>query len=135
MIFLKSVKAAPVLLPLSLLTSCSQETKETEPEPDLPMDPLKLELPEGDLSEGRKIWMKNCAVCHIPGLQEAPIIGNHEDWKQRIAKGMDTLYAHAINGFMSKSLNEMPARGGNPSLSDEEVRKAVRFVVYASKDN
>ena len=39
-------------------------------------------------------------------------------------KGMDTLVQNAING-----LNVMPPRGGNPSLTDEQIRAAVEHMV------
>ena len=39
-------------------------------------------------------------------------------------KGLEMLIQNAING-----LNVMPPRGGNPSLTDEQIRAAVEFMV------
>ena len=39
------------------------------------------------------------------------------------------LYEHALNGFFEPVDTEMPARGGNAALSDDEVRAAVDYMV------
>lgn len=49
-------------------------------------------------------------------------------WSPRISQGLDALVEHATNGFYGKK-GEMPARGGNDALSDEQARSAVRFMV------
>ena len=38
------------------------------------------------------------------------------------------LYKHAIEGFNGNK-GAMPAKGGNPSLSDEDMKLAVDFIV------
>jgi len=68
-----------------------------------------------------------CAACHQAGVLEAPKIGVTEDWDSRMAAGIDMLVSNAING-----LNAMPARGGNPNLSDEEVRASVLLMLADS---
>jgi cytochrome c5 len=70
----------------------------------------------------------SCAACHDSGTLDAPILGNADHWTARIAQGIDTLYANAING-----INNMPAKGGNVSLSDEEVKAAVDYMLEKSK--
>lgn len=77
---------------------------------------------------GQQIVSQACAACHASGLMESPRIGNARDWAPRLEKGMDTLYANAING-----INMMPARGGNPSLSDDEVKAAVDYMLVGAK--
>lgn len=69
---------------------------------------------------GQQIVSQACAACHASGLMESPRIGSARDWAPRLEKGLETLYANAING-----INMMPARGGNPKLTDEEVKAAV----------
>jgi cytochrome c5 len=39
-------------------------------------------------------------------------------------KGMASMVASAING-----INVMPPRGGNPALTDEQIRAAVEFML------
>lgn len=81
-----------------------------------------------DAGPGQQIFTAVCAMCHSSGLMQSPKLGSKEDWAPRIEKGMDTLYDHAINGFKA-----MPARGGNASLSDEDVMAAVDYMVSESK--
>ncbi|MFP3571316.1 c-type cytochrome, partial [Paraburkholderia sp. SIMBA_030] len=64
-----------------------------------------------------------CHTCHTAGLLGSPIFGDTGAWGPRIAKGKDTLYTHAINGF-----NAMPAKGG-ADIPDEEVQNAVDYMV------
>ncbi len=125
------------ILTVLIITACGpsvvEETSPVSPEPDSIFDPMALELPTEPLLQGREIWMRTCAKCHIPGLGGAPMIADLKDWAPRIAKGKETLYDHAINGFVGPLYNEMPAKGGFTDLSDEEVKLAVDFVVFASQ--
>ena len=77
---------------------------------------------------GKDIWKGTCQVCHSVGLLGAPKIGDKAAWAPRIAKGMDTLRDHALHGF-----NDMPPKGGNETLSDEDVVKALEYMVGQSK--
>jgi cytochrome c5 len=61
-----------------------------------------------------------CAMCHATGLMSAPKIGDKTQWEARIAQGYETLVKHAIEGIRT-----MPAKGGNPDLSDAEIAAAV----------
>ena len=70
----------------------------------------------------------SCSACHASGAAGAPITGEAGAWSGRIAKGVDTLYLNAING-----INAMPAKGGNASLSDENVKAAVDYMLNQSK--
>ncbi|WP_196159581.1 cytochrome c5 family protein [Reinekea sp. G2M2-21] len=73
---------------------------------------------------GDEVYTTACAACHGTGALNAPKLADAEAWAPRIAQGVDTLYTHAIAGF-----NAMPAKGGNASLSDEEVKAAVDHMV------
>jgi len=70
----------------------------------------------------------SCAACHATGAAGAPVTGAASDWTARIAKGTDTLYQNAING-----INAMPARGGNASLSDDNIKVIVDYMIEQSK--
>ena len=86
-----------------------------------------LEL-QPELSQGRTVWMDNCEGCHGYGIAGAPIPMQPSEWAPRLVKGKKTLYEHAINGFFGPEDTMMPERGGNPDLSDEEVKAAVDYM-------
>jgi len=81
--------------------------------------------------DGAKVYNGLCAGCHAVGAGGAPKAGDSGAWGPRIAKGKDTLYNHAINGFQGSN-GVMPARGGNPKLTDDEVKAAVDHLVKLS---
>lgn len=76
--------------------------------------------------DGEAIYNQACMACHMTGAAGAPIKGDNDAWGARLEQGMETLYDHSINGF-----NAMPAKGGNMSLSDNDVKAAVDFMVDA----
>ena len=69
---------------------------------------------------GAEVVKGVCAMCHAAGLMNAPKIGDNAQWAPRIAQGYETLVSHAVNGIRT-----MPAKGGNPDLSDAEIAAAV----------
>jgi cytochrome c5 len=82
--------------------------------------------------DGQQVYQASCVACHGAGIAGAPKLDDKGQWATRIAKGVDTLYASAVNGVQG-SAGVMPARGGNPALSDAEVRAAVDYMVARSK--
>ena len=73
--------------------------------------------------DGEKVYRSICFSCHDVGIANSPKLGDKTAWSPRIAAGQETLYTHAIAGF-----NAMPAKGGNPALSDNEVKAAVDWM-------
>ncbi len=76
---------------------------------------------------GEAIYRDNCAHCHDQGVLGAPRIGDRKAWKGRIAEGKRMQVRMAIKG-----IRKMPPRGGNPKLSDEEVERAVVYLLNRS---
>ena len=81
---------------------------------------------------GKKVYDATCMACHAAGVAGAPKLGDKAAWGPRIAQGNDTLYTHALKGFQGKA-GVMPAKGGNTSLSDADVKAAVDYMVAAGK--
>ncbi len=82
---------------------------------------------------GRQLWMDNCEACHAYGIAGAPDPTEPEDWRNRLGKPRELLYQHAIEGFFGPDDTQMPARGGNAALSDEQVRAAVDYMVALAR--
>lgn len=84
-----------------------------------------------DNTLGKSVYGKACALCHAAGVAGAPKPGDKVDWGPRVAQGKETLYKHAIEGFTGAK-GMMPARGGNSTLSDDDVKAAVDFMADQS---
>tara|TARA_Y100000590_G_scaffold13842_2_gene16674 strand:- start:3242 stop:3733 length:492 start_codon:yes stop_codon:yes gene_type:complete len=80
-----------------------------------------------EIKSGEQVYNAVCLACHSSGAAGAPVTGNKDQWNERIAEGVDHLYEQAING-----IGVMPARGGDPSLTDDEVKAAVDYMIDKS---
>ena len=81
---------------------------------------------------GQQVYQTTCVACHDAGIAGAPKLGDKGQWAKHIVKGLGTLYASALHGVQG-SAGAMPPKGGNPALSDAEVRAAVDYMVARSK--
>jgi len=81
----------------------------------------------GGTKDGAVIFGQLCTGCHTSGAGGAPTL-DQAHWGARLAQGKDTLYKHAIEGFHG-SAGVMPPKGGNPALSDEQVRATVDWML------
>jgi cytochrome c oxidase subunit 2 len=96
--------------------------------PAAPVQVAAAEPAKAGKVDGKKVYEGLCAACHATGAAGAPKTGDKAAWKPRVAQGADTLHQHAIKGIRA-----MPAKGGNPALSDAEVTAAVDHMVGQSK--
>ncbi len=67
-----------------------------------------------------------CSACHASGVLNAPKFADKASWEPRIAKGVEQLYASAING-----IGTMPPKGGRVDYSDDDIKKAVDYMLEA----
>jgi cytochrome c5 len=96
-------------------------------------EPVKIAVAAPPPSrDGQQVYQATCVACHGAGIAGAPKLGDRGQWAKRIAKGLDTLYASAVNGVQG-SAGAMPAKGGNLGLSNAEVKAAVDYIVARSK--
>ncbi len=72
---------------------------------------------------GKEIYDAVCTACHATGVLDSPKFGDNSAWSARAKGGLDALLTSAMNGK-----NSMPARGGDPSLSDSEIRAVVLYM-------
>jgi len=86
------------------------------------------EIPSGPVvRSGKEITEAICNSCHTAGVLGAPKMGEAGDWATRMTAGLDAVVTAAINGK-----GNMPARGGDGSLRDDDVRKAVIYMLNES---
>ena len=83
--------------------------------------------PADGARSGKAVVEAVCAACHATGASGAPRIGDAKAWAPLAAQGLSRLTQEALNG-----IRQMPAHGGNPGLSDVEVRRAVTYMVNQS---
>lgn len=81
---------------------------------------------------GEGVYNTACTACHGAGIAGAPKSGDKVAWAPRIAQGKPKLYEHAIKGFQGKG-GVMPAKGGNATLSDDDVKAAVDYMIALNK--
>ena len=81
----------------------------------------------GGTTDGSVIYGQLCTGCHTSGAGGAPTL-TAAGMGARAGKGKDTLYKHAIEGFTGTA-GVMPAKGGNPALTDEQVKVTVDWML------
>lgn len=78
-------------------------------------------------ASGEEVYNENCSVCHNGGQQGAPQLGNKEQWKPLIAKGIDVLLEN------TKKAEFHPENGGCNECTTGELLEAVKYIVSKSK--
>ncbi len=77
----------------------------------------------GAVRTGEEVAKAVCLACHTAGAAGAPKTGDKAAWAPRIAVGFPKLVESA-----KKGKNAMPAKGGDSSLSDIELARAVAYL-------
>jgi len=76
---------------------------------------------------GEQVYTEVCSSCHGSGALQSPKFKDAAAWGKRIGQGYETLLTHALKGFKN-----MPARGGEPDLTDLEVARAMVHMTNAA---
>ncbi|WP_291383206.1 MULTISPECIES: cytochrome c5 family protein [Achromobacter] len=76
---------------------------------------------------GEQVFASVCTACHTAGVAGAPKLGDNAAWAPFIKAGYDEMMKVALHGK-----GGMPAKGGNPALSDYEVARAVVYMANKS---
>lgn len=79
-------------------------------------------------ADGKAVYDASCATCHKDGVAGAPKFGDKAGWATRIKAGNAALASSVLKGK-----GAIPAKSGNASLSDADVKSAVAYIVKASK--
>ena len=76
---------------------------------------------------GEDIVKGTCNACHQAGVAGAPKIGDKAQWAPRIKQGLKEMLAIATKGK-----GAMPPKGGDGSLTDAELTRAIVFMANQS---
>ncbi|HTP61786.1 MAG TPA: c-type cytochrome [Burkholderiales bacterium] len=83
----------------------------------------------GAPKSGEEIVKETCSACHVPGVANAPKIGDKAAWAPRLKQGLNGLLASVVKGK-----GAMPPRAGT-SLTDEELAGAVVYLANQGGGN
>lgn len=84
---------------------------------------LALAAPAAERS-GKEVVETVCISCHGSGKDGAPRVGNSVEWSKHASQGINAMTRNAITG-----VRKMPAHGGQGSLTDLEISRAVSYMV------
>lgn len=76
---------------------------------------------------GVQVYKAACAGCHDAGAAGAPKFADATAWAGPNATGLQSMVASVIKGK-----GAMPAKGGNPSLDDFELERAVVYMANSA---
>jgi len=119
------------VLSLAALAACGKK-EAAAPVAEASAPAASAAPPVAENTVGKSVFGKTCYMCHAANVAGAPKPGDKADWGPRIAQGMDVLYKHALEGFTGAK-GQMPARGGNAALTDDEVKAGVNYMVDQSR--
>lgn len=112
--------------PTAKVTAISIEQKEFLP----PLSQVR-DLPQEEEGAGnsaaKDAYESSCAVCHGAAGMGAPVVGDKKAWAAVVGKGMDAVYANALNG----TDGGMPPKGGT-DMSDDQIKAVVDYMVSQS---
>jgi len=75
-------------------------------------------------ADGKTVYGQTCAACHATGLANAPKLGDKAAWNPRASAGTAALVANVVKGK-----GAMPPKAGNASLSEDDIRAAVEYML------
>jgi cytochrome c5 len=77
---------------------------------------------------GMQVVGEHCALCHEPGFDGAPRIGDYAAWLPRTVLGINPMVRATVRGH-----GGMPPRGGKASLTDAELRSAIIYMISSGR--
>lgn len=100
-----------------LLAGCS-----TQPSSNIPFSNVAIT----DSVMGK--WSRSCALCHVEGVADAPVVGDSPEWQRRLAQGEETVMRNVLEG-----INSMPPLGYCMSCELEDFRAMVGFMADTNR--
>jgi len=84
------------------------------------------ELPFSDAVANEDVmgkWSRSCALCHVSGVADAPLVGDSDEWERRLAQGEAVVIRNVLEG-----LNSMPPLGYCMSCEISDYRAMIGFM-------
>ncbi len=88
---------------------------------------VALTIAAAEIRGGKEVYDSACFGCHGSGVLQAPKLGDAADWGKREQQGLEVLVSHAIKGYKN-----MPAKGGNPTIADQEIENAIVYMLASA---
>lgn len=119
--------AIPAILALTAITTVADAS------------PSRTGLP-GDPNKGQTLYLQNCATCHGASLEGG--IGatlNPIQKLPKVSNPLDPAFLIEIitNGRQPQTgdpkQTKMPAKGGNPNLSDQDVKDLAAYIIQQNQ--
>jgi len=79
-------------------------------------------------ADGQAVYEKSCKGCHDKGLMGSPKTGDKDKWAVLIKSGQA-----ALEESVMKGKGKMKAKGGNDSLSADDIKAAVAYMIGKSQ--
>lgn len=73
-------------------------------------------------------WSRSCALCHVDGVANAPLVGDTAEWQRRLAKGEEAVMRSVLEG-----LNSMPPLGYCMACERDDFRAMIAFMAGANR--
>lgn len=92
--------------------------------------PMAWAIEDSLAEEGKGIYNQTCVACHAThGKGAFPGVPDLTNANGPMAKSDQVLLENIINGFQSPgSVMAMPAKGGNPSLSEADLVAVLAYL-------
>lgn len=91
---------------------------------------VNLSAAAGDLGRGEAVYKEICIACHGgDGAGSLPGVPDLTEKSAPLAQDDAVLLKRMVDGFRSPgSLMEMPPRGGDPALTDADLKAALKYM-------
>ncbi|MEE8258794.1 MAG: cytochrome c [Sphingomonadales bacterium] len=82
------------------------------------------------LENGKAVYGTTCIACHgAKGKGEIPGVPDFTKKKSPLSKSDAELFQNLLNGFQSPgSFMEMPIKGGNPDLTEQDIQDVILYL-------
>jgi cytochrome c5 len=79
------------------------------------------------IADGKRVYEKDCAVCHNTGFKGAPKPGDTKAWEPILDKDFFEIYQNVMSGKHGHL-----AHGACPDCSDEQIKAAIKYMLQSS---